>query len=319
MPVRPYASEHLPDPRNADILVHVDGELVPRDQARVSVFDSVVQGGDAVWEGLRVYEGKVFALDRHLDRLFASAHALRFEGVPTREVVKRAVIETFTANEMYDQAHARLTLTRGPKVTSGMSPTFNRAGCTLVVLAEWKPPVYGDAGIRLVTSSVRRNSPATLDSKIHHNNLLNNILAKIEADVAGADDALMLDLHGFVAETNATNVFLVRRGVLVTPTADACLPGITRDIVLEVAAAAGIETEVRNVSLSEVYTADEVFTTGTMGELSPVLEVDGRMIRDGAEGPMTRSLRELHRHRTYEEGEPLPASIPEGDTPPESP
>ena len=308
MPSRPYAPEDLPDPRNADILVHIDGELVPREEARVSVFDSVVQGGDAVWEGLRVYGGRVFALDRHLDRLFASAHALRFEGVPTRDVVKRAVIETFVSNKMYDQAHARLTLTRGPKVTSGMSPTFNRAGCTLIVLAEWKPPVYGDAGIKLVTSSVRRNSPATLDSKIHHNNLLNNILAKIEADIAGADDALMLDLDGFVAETNATNVFLVRGDRLVTPTADVCLPGITRAIVLEIATADGMETLVRNVSLSEIYTADEVFTTGTMGELSPVLEVDGRTIGNGTQGPVTRRLQELHRERTRDEGEPLPTS-----------
>ena len=308
MPTRPYEPGDLPDSRNADLLVYVDGRLVHREEARVSVFDSVVQGGDAVWEGLRVYEGKVFALDRHLDRLFASAHALRFEGAPSRDEVRRAVIETLVANEMYDGAHVRLTLTRGPKVTSGMSPTFNRAGCTLIVLAEWKPPVYDSAGIRLVTSSVRRNSPATLDSKIHHNNLLNNILAKIEADIAGADDALMLDLHGFVAETNATNVFLVRGGALVTPTADACLPGITRAIVLEAAAADGVMTSERNVSLSEIYTADEVFTTGTMGELSPVLEVDGRVIGEGTEGPLTRRLRELHHQRTQAEGEPLPTS-----------
>jgi branched-chain amino acid aminotransferase group I len=303
---RAYAAEDLPDPRNADILVHVDGELVPRDQARISVFDSVVQGGDAVWEGLRVYEGKVYALDRHLDRLFASAHALRFEGVPSREQVRRAVVETFAANEMHEDAHARLTLTRGPKATSGMSPTNNRAGCTLIVLAEWKPPVYGDAGIRLITSSVRRNSPSSLDSKIHHNNLLNNILAKIEADVAGADDALMLDLHGFVAETNATNIFLVRDEVLITPTADACLPGITRGIVLELAASNGIETSERNVSLSELYNADEAFTTGTMGELASVLEVDGRTIGTGETGPLTERLSDLHRAHTKEEGEPIP-------------
>jgi branched-chain amino acid aminotransferase group I len=303
---RAYAAEDLPDPRNADILVHVDGELVRRDQARISVFDSVVQGGDAVWEGLRVYEGKVYALDRHLDRLFASAHALRFEGVPSREQVRRAVVETFAANEMHEDAHARLTLTRGPKATSGMSPTNNRAGCTLIVLAEWKPPVYGDAGIRLITSSVRRNSPSSLDSKIHHNNLLNNILAKIEADVAGADDALMLDLHGFVAETNATNVFLVRDEVLITPTADACLPGITRGIVLELAASNGIETSERNVSLSELYNADEAFTTGTMGELASVLEVDGRTIGTGETGPLTERLSDLHRAHTKEAGEPIP-------------
>lgn len=300
-----YEASDLPDPRNADILVYVDGSLVPRDEATVSVFDSSVQAGDSVWEGLRVYDGKVFALDRHLDRLFASAHALRFEGVPSRDEVRRAVIDTFIANEMFDEAHARLTLTRGSKVTSGMSPTNNRAGCTLIVLAEWKPPVYDEAGIRLITSSVRRNSPSTLDSKIHHNNLLNNILAKIEADVAGADDALMLDLNGFVAETNATNVFLVKGEELVTPSADACLPGITRAILIELARADGITVVERNVSLSEVYNADEVFTCGTMGELIPVLEIDGRKIANGEAGPMTERLRKLHAAHVDVEGTSL--------------
>jgi branched-chain amino acid aminotransferase group I len=303
---RPYRPEELPDPRNAEILVHVDGELVPRDEARVSVFDSVVQGGDAVWEGLRVYDGRVFALDRHLDRLFASAHTLRFEGLPSREEVRAAVVGTLTANGMYDSAHVRLTLTRGPKVTSGMSPEFNRAGCSLIVLAEWKPPVFESSGIRLISSSIRRNSPATLDSKIHHNNLLNNILAKIEADVAGVDDALMLDLHGFVAETNATNIFFVRGGTVVTPSADACLPGITRGIVIELCNDAGIPLEERNVSTSEAYTADEVFTSGTMGELAPVLEIDGRAIGDGSVGPVTRKLQDLFAERARSEGEPLP-------------
>ena len=303
---RPYRPEDLPDPRNAEILVHVDGELVPRDRARISVFDSVVQGGDAVWEGLRVYDGRIFAFDRHLDRLLASAHALRFEGAPSRDEVRAAVVETLTANDMYDSAHVRLTLTRGPKVTSGMSPSFNRAGCSLIVLAEWKPPVYESSGIRLISSSIRRNSPATLDSKIHHNNLLNNIMAKIEADVAGVDDALMLDLQGFVAETNATNVFLVRRGTVVTPTADSCLPGITRGIVLELCAAAGILLEERNVSTSEVYTADEMFAAGTMGELAPVLEVDGRVIGEGSAGPITRKLQDLFAERTRSDGEELP-------------
>jgi branched-chain amino acid aminotransferase group I len=301
-----YTPDDLPDPRNADIVVHVDGRLVPRSDAKVSVFDSVVQGGDAVWEGLRVYAGKVFALDRHLDRLFASAHSLHFQGLPSRAEVRDAVLQTFAANGMYDEAHARLTLTRGPKVTSGMSPENNRAGCCLIVLAEWKRPVYDKGGIRLITSSVRRNSPATLDSKIHHNNLLNNILAKIEADLAGVDDALMLDLHGFVSETNATNVFLVRKGVLITPSPDACLSGITREVVLELAHREGLEVVERNVSLSEVYTADEVFTTGTMGELAPVIEVDGRTIGDGTSGPVTHMLQELHLHHTGQEGEPIP-------------
>ncbi len=211
---------------------------------------------------------------------------------------------------MRDSAHIRLTLTRGPKVTSGMSPVFNRQGCCLIVLAEWKAPVYDQEGIRLITASGRRNSPSTLDSKIHHNNLLNNILAKIEANVAGVDDALMLDLKGFVSETNATNVFMVKGEVLLTPCADSCLPGVTRRVVLELARNSGFETVERNVSLAETYTADEVFTTGTMGELAPVLEVDGRRIGDGEVGPMTRELQRQYAAFVAEEGEPLPFSLP---------
>ncbi|RMH19130.1 MAG: aminotransferase IV [Acidobacteria bacterium] len=304
--MRDYRPDELPDPRNASIQVHVGGRLVPREEAKVSVFDSSVQGGDAVWEGLRVYDGRIFMLDAHLDRLLASAHALAFAGVPSRQEIERALFDTLRANGMRDGAHVRLTLTRGPKLTSGMSPRFNRAGCCLIVLAEWKEPVYDRDGIRLITAAVRRNSPSTLDSKIHHNNLLNNILAKIQADVAGVDDALMLDLHGFIAETNATNVFLVRRGTLLTPAADACLPGITRGVVLDVARREGIPAVERNLSLSEAYAADEVFTTGTMGELAPVLEIDGRTVGDGRVGPMTRRLQELYRQRTAREGTPLP-------------
>jgi branched-chain amino acid aminotransferase group I len=305
MSIGPCLPGELPDPRNADIVVGINGELVPRSQASVSVFDSVVQGGDAVWEGLRVYDGRVFALDRHLDRLLDSAHALCFAGVPARADIEAAVLATFAANGMYHDAHARLTLTRGPKVTSGMSPRNNRSGCTLIVLAEWKPPVWGPAPLRLVTSAIRRNSPATLDSKIHHNNLLNNILAKLEADHAGVDDAVMLDVNGFVAETNATNVFAVRRGEVVTPTADACLPGITRGIVLELSRAAGHPTTERSVSLVELYTADEVFTTGTMGELAPVAEIDGRTVRS-APGPVTTDLRHRFAALTHTSGTPIP-------------
>ena len=296
---------NLPDPRNADILVHVNGELKPRAEAKISVFDSSVQGGDAVWEGLRVYQGKIADLDRHLDRLFASAHALAFAGAPGRGEVKRAIFETLKANGMNDGVHIRLTLTRGEKVTSGMSPHWNRSGCALIVLAEWKAPVYDPHGIRLITSSIRRNTPQCLDSKIHHNNLLNNILAKIEANVAGVDDALMLDIRGFVAETNATNAFLVRGGVLCTPHADSCLPGITRGAVIALARANGIETVEKNLSLTEVYTADEMFATGTMGELSPVIEVDGRRIGRGARGPLTERLQTLHASWVRERGEPI--------------
>ena len=296
----------LPDPRNESILVHVGGELVPRAQAKVSVFDSSVQGGDAVWEGLRVYQGRIFQLDAHLDRLHASAKALAFVQIPSREEVKRTLFDTLRANGMKDGAHVRLTLTRGVKVTSGMSPRWNRSGPCLIVLAEWKAPVYGSGGLKLVTSAIRRNAPQCLDSKIHHNNLLNNILAKIEADAAGADDAVMLDVEGYVAESNATNLFLVKQGVLRTPTADHCLPGITRAVVLEIARDEKLPHEVRRISLSELHSADEVFTTGTMGELAWVKEIDGRTIGDGKRGPTTQRLCELFADRTRSEGERIP-------------
>lgn len=296
----------LPDPRNADILVHVNGRLLPRADAKVSVFDSVVQGGDAVWEGLRVYKGRIAAFAEHLERLQNSAKTLAFAGVPTSDEIRRAVFATLEANGMTDETHIRLTLTRGEKITSGMNPRLNQAGCSLIVLAEWKPPVYSDEGIRVVTASVRRNTPQCLDSKIHHNNLLNNILAAIEANVAGVDSAIMLDLNGFVSETNDTNIFLVKNGELFTPFADACLPGLTRQMVLDIATAENIAAREKNVSLTELYTADECFTTGTMGELTPVLEADGRVIGKGEPGELTQKLQALHRVHAYEHGERLP-------------
>ena len=294
------------DPRNADILVYVNGELKPRHEARVSVFDSVVQGGDAVWEGLRVYDGRIAEFGPHLRRLGDSAKALAFEGVPGSDAIRDAVFATLEANEMRDETHIRLTLTRGEKITSGMNPRFNQSGCTLIVLAEWKPPVYSDDGIRVITASTRRNTPSCLDSKIHHNNLLNNILAAIEANVAGVDSAIMLDINGFIAETNDTNIFVVRKGVVYTPHADACLPGLTRQMVLEICSDADIPAVERNLSLSELYTADEAFTTGTMGELTPVLVADDRVIGDGEAGELTRRLQRLHRERAWQNGTPLP-------------
>lgn len=297
---------NLPDPRNADILVHVGGELKPRAEATVSVFDSVVQGGDAVWEGLRVYDGRIAALEDHLERLQNSAKTLAFAAVPTSDEVRRAIFATLEANGMRDNAHIRLTLTRGEKITSGMNPRLNQSGCTLIVLAEWKPPVYPDAGIRVITASTRRNSVACLDSKIHHNNLLNNILASIEANVAGVDCAIMLDLNGFMSETNDSNLFLVKDGHVLTPHADSCLPGLTRKMILQICADQGIPATERNLSLTELYTADEVFTSGTMGELTPLLEADGRLIGDGSVGHMTNRLQQLHREFAYANGSPLP-------------
>ena len=299
-------SIQLPDPRNENILIHVGGELLPREDAKISVFDSSVQGGDAVWEGLRVYNGKIFQLDAHLDRLFDSAKAMAFADIPSREAIKTAIFETLKANNMRDEVHIRLTLTRGKKTSSGMSPHFNQYGSCLIVLPEWKPPVYSSDGIRLITASVRRNPPMCIDSKIHHNNLINNILAKIEANVAGVDDAIMLDIFGYVSETNATNIFIIKKGALITPHADSCLPGITRGVVIDLARDLGIEVTERNLSLTEVYTADESFTTGTMGELSPILEVDGRTIGNGKPGPITNHLREQYAQHTAEHGEPIP-------------
>ena len=265
-----------------------------------------MQGGDAVWEGLRVYDGRIAELDGHLERLQDSAKALAFAAVPSSEEIRGAIFSTLEANGMRDEAHIRLTLTRGEKITSGMNPRFNRSGCTLIVLAEWKPPVYSDHGIRVITASTRRNTPSCLDSKIHHNNLLNNILAAIEANVAGVDSAIMLDLHGFVSETNDTNLFVVKTNKVFTPHGDSCLPGLTRQMILDICDAEDIPAIEKNLSLTELYTADEVFTSGTMGELTPVLEADGRMIGDGEPGEMTRRLQELHRRHAWENGTPLP-------------
>ena len=280
------------NPKNENIIVYVGGRLVPRKEAKVSVFDSVVQGGDAVWEGLRVYNDGIFCLDRHLDRLHESAKALAFTDIPSKDEIKEDIFSTLAANGMRDETHIRLTLTRGEKVTSGMDPRLNQSGSCLIVLAEWKPLVYDNAtGIKVITSSQRRNGPQFLDSKIHHNNLLNNIIAKIQANVAGADAAIMLDDQGFVSELNDTNLFMVKSGKVHTPHPDSCLHGITRKLVLEVAQKLNLPLAERNISLTEFYTADEVFACGTMGELTPVYEIDGRKIVNSNEISTTDKIR----------------------------
>jgi len=303
----PLSDPPLPVPANKNILVWVGDELLPRNSAKVSVFDSVVQGGDAVWEGLRIYDGKVFKLDEHLDRLFDSAKAMAFSNVPTRDWIKDAIFKTLIANGMFNNAHIRLTLTRGKKVTSGMSPAFNLYGCALIVLAEWKPPVYDNShGIKLVTATTRRNSPNSIDSKIHHNNLINNILAKIEGNLAQAEDAIMLDKDGFVSETNATNIFMVKKGIVLTPHADYCLPGITRATVMDLVVKENFVLHERRISLSEFHAADEVWTTGTMGEITPVVMIDGREIGDGKIGPVTRQIQKAYKILTAGQGVPIP-------------
>ncbi len=296
----------IPDPRNENILISIDGKLYPREEAKISVFDSIVQGGDGVWEGLRVYNEKIFMLDRHLDRLLNSARAMAFHNIPTRDHIKTILFETLIANGMKDETHIRLTLTRGKKVTSGMNPVFNQYGCSLIVLAEWKKPVYDRDGIKLITSAIRRNPAQCIDSKIHHNNLINNILAKIEANYAGMDDAIMLDIEGFVSETNATNIFLIKNDSLFTPSADSCLPGITREVVIGLAKDDGIPMIEKRITLAEVYFSDELFVTGTMGEITPVLEVDGRIIGNGEPGRITRNIQKLYTFKSSMEGEKIP-------------
>jgi len=296
------AKYNQPDPRNVGTYIHVNGELLKREEAKISVLDSLVQGGDGVWEGLRVYDGKIFQFEEHLDRLFASAKAMSFKNIPSEEEVKNAVFDCLKANKMIDGVHIRLTLSRGLKTTSGMNPELNVFGCTLIVLPEYKPPVYGNEGIKLITSSIRRNTPACLDSKIHHNNLINNILAKIEANLAGVDDALMLDLDGFVSETNATNIFYIKNKILMTPFPDSCLPGITRKLVMDIANDLKIKNHEKRCSLVEFYTAEEVFTTGTMGELSYVCDIDGREIGKGAKGEITKLLEKEYLKRTKSSG-----------------
>src|SRR5438132_8042910 len=229
---------------NRHLIVNINGRLVRRDEAGVSPFDSAVQGGDAVWEGLRLYDGRIFKLYEHLDRLERSARALSFAEIPPREKIIEEIKRTVEANKMRDGVHVRLTLTRGVKITSGMDPRLNQSGPTLIVLAEHKAPVYAKTGLTLITSKIRRPPPEVLDARIHHANLLNSILAKIEANNAGADDAVMLDTRGFVAEPTATNIFIVRNsdksrasGDLATSRVVACTEGITRATVIEICAA----------------------------------------------------------------------------------
>src|SRR5205814_4576760 len=288
--------------KNRDLIVNIDGRLVHRDEAGVSPFDSAVQGGDAVWEGLRLYNGRIFKLYEHLDRLYRSAAALSFSEIPPNKKIVAELKRTLAANKMRDGVHLRLTLTRGVKITSGMDPRLNQSGATLIILAEHKAPVYPKDGLKLITASVRRPPPEVLDARIHHANLLNSILAKIEANNAGADDALMLDINGFIAETNATNVFIVRKGDLATSKVVACPEGITSATLIEIAAAEKIRCVETDLSPVDVYGAEEMFCTGTMGELAGVVKIDSRDIGDGKIGSMTKRLSELYAQRTATEG-----------------
>jgi len=290
------------NPKNKDIKININGTLYHRDEAGISPFDSVVQGGDAVWEGLRLYNGRIFKLTEHLDRLRSSALAMAFTEIPSHEEIIAELKKTLEGNDMVDGVHIRLTLTRGVKYTSGMDPRLNTFGPTLIILAEYKAPVYDKSGIRLITSSIRRIPPDCVDQNIHSCNLINSILAKIQANAAGANDALMLDYQGYIAETNATHVFIVEKGVVMTSDTGSCPEGITRQTVLDICEANNIPYRVKNFSLTEVYRADEMFCTSTMGELATVAELDGRKIGTGEMGEMTKHISELFRKLTEHEG-----------------
>ena len=290
--------EYLDDPRNADILINVNGALVPRDQAVVSVFDAGFILGDGVWEGLRLYRGRIAFLDRHMDRLYEGAKALDLDIGLDRQALAGRVHDTLAANHMTDGVHVRLMVTRGLKSTPYQDPRASAGPATIVIIAEHKTPspeLY-DTGIRLFTVHIRRGYPDVQDPKINSHSKLNCITACIQAAKAGADEALMLDPHGFVATCNSTHFFIVRRGELWTSTGAFCLGGVTRGVVLEIARGDGIPTFEKDFSLTDVYGADEAFVTGTFGALVPVREVDGRQIGDGTPGPMRARLADLYGH-----------------------
>jgi len=286
----------LPDPRNADVLVYLNGDFVPRAEARVSVFDGGFLVGDGIWEGLRLHHGVFPFLDRHLDRLEAGLRTVDLAQPFDRPGIIEALHETVRRNDMHDGVHVRLMITRGEKKTPSQHPDLVVGGPTVVITAEHKraDPSVRDRGIRLYTATIRRPPPDTLDPKLNCHSKLHEVIALLQAYKAGADEALMLDVSGAVATCNATNFFIVKRGALWTSTGQHCLNGITRALVLEVARAAGWEVHEREFSLVDVYGADEAFVTGTFGGLTPVVEVDGRAIGTGIPGPLVPALRTLY-------------------------
>jgi branched-chain amino acid aminotransferase len=290
---------HQEDDRNRAILVHVNGKLVPRAEAVVSVLDSGFILGDGVWEGLRLHRGRVAFLREHLDRLFEGAKAIDLDIGKSREEVTALLYATIEANQMVDGVHIRLMVTRGLKKTPFQGKSANIGGPTIVVIPEYKEPdpALQDRGLKLFTVHVRRGRPDVQDPMWNSHSKLNCVTACIQADKAGADEGLMLDPHGFVATCNSTHFFVVRRGELWTSSGRYCLHGVTRAKVLEVAEANGITTREKDFSLTQVYSADEAFCTGTFAGIIPVREVDGRVLGDGRKGPLTTRLQGLYHDR----------------------
>ena len=288
--------DFVDDPRNADVLVYVNGALKPRSEAMVSVFDSGFVLGDGVWEGLRVLGGQPLFLDAHLDRLFEGAKAILLDIGMDRSSLAKAILETLAANRMTDDVHVRVMVTRGVKRTPYQDPRACIGPATIVVIPEYKRPRPDlvERGLKLFTVHVRRGYPDVQDPKLNSHSKLNCITACIQAYTAGADEALMLDPHGFVATCNSTHFFIVRKGEVWTSSGDYCLGGITRANVLRLCRREGIPALERNFSLTDVYGADEAFTTGTFAGVVPVREIDGRVIGDGGRGPMVKRLQALY-------------------------
>ena len=286
----------LADERNASVEIYINGEFFPRDEAKISVFDSGFLVGDGVWEGIRLHHGRFAFLDRHLDRLFAGAAAISLDIGLDRAGVAGALQATIDRNDMHNGVHVRLMVTRGDKKTPSQHPSNCVGGPNIVIIAEHKAadPAVRDEGISLFTATIRRPPPDTLDQRLNCHSKLHEVIALIQATTAGADEALMLDPTGAVATCNATNFFIVHDGEVWTSTGHYSLHGITRALVLEVAAASGIPTHEAPFSLTDVYRADEAFVTGTFGGLTPVHTIDGHTIGGGEQGPMTIRLRELY-------------------------
>jgi branched-chain amino acid aminotransferase len=295
--------EYQDDPRNAAILIDINGELFPRDEARVSVFDSGFVLGDGVWEGLRVHHGKIAFLDRHLERLYDGAKALDMEMEVTPEQLGKRLYHLLDKNDMREGVHIRLIVSRGVKATPYQDPRITITPPTIVIIPEYKSPLAETAtrGIRLFTVHVRRGYPDVQDPKLNSLSKHNCITACIQATRAGADEALMLDPHGFVATCNSTHFFIVKKSSVWTSSGDYCLGGITRGVVIQLCEENNIPVYQKNFSLSDVYCAEEAFVTGTFAGLAPVSEVDGRRIGDGQRGPMVESLQSHYLHLLEQE------------------
>jgi len=288
------------DSRNENVLIYVDGQIVPKAEAKVSVFDSGFMLGDGVWEGLRLYNGRWAFIDEHLDRLFAAAKAIDLSIGLSCEQIKEALLETQNANNMVSDAHARVMITRGIKSRPFQHPSLSKSGPTIVMILEHSRPKI-PRPVRLATVPHIRGLPMTQDPKLNSHSKLNCILACIAAEKAGADEALMLDIHGFVNTTNACNFFIVRGGEVWTSTGDYCMNGITRQKVIDLCRENEIPVFERNFSLVDVYSADEAFLTGTFGAQTPAGEIDGRIIGTGEIGPMTTQIRSLYKNLISQE------------------